>query len=688
MAVGAVIALVQRKDRWQHGSVAGAALVLVALHLPSTGGLARTAVPAACIFASVLVVGALRISGRSGRAVRLALVVTVCALFLATGAAARAIWGARSSFNQGVAQSQRGVDLVRANRMDDAVASFHASGAAFRRARATLRGPLVAPARLVPGLAVQVRALTEAGRTGDDLANAGARIVAANDLDGLRLSDGALPMKAIEGLAPSLESATKALETGLERLASIRSPWLLAPIDERLDLAASKVRDAHAEGEHALVAARLLGPMLGADGPRRYFLALATPAEARGSGGLIGNFAEVTADGKSIDMPVEGRDDALQYATPEAQRHLTGPADFLAHYGRFQPAQSWSNITMSPDFPTTTDVIAQLYPQSAGRPIDGVILLDPIGLAALLKVIGPVTVPQWPVPITSGNVQQILFVDQYVRYIDNDERAELLSEVTKTAFKAFSNAKFASPKALVDALSPAVAGRHILIGSTHPAEMAALEQLGLAGRMPPVDGDALTVVTQNGSGNKIDSFLHRDIRYHATIDPVTGKITARATVTLHNDAPASGLPRYIIGNSYVPPKPSGTSVLYVSVYSPWTLVEGRVDGQKQVFDVNRELGRFAYSRFVEIPPGQSITFELDLTGTGPFRSGYKLDVFHTTQVNPDKVTVDVTLPPGWTADARTGGRRLQPGVTTSTDTDAFVRLALQAPATGGDRRGD
>lgn len=685
VAAAALVELIRRRSPgprpWPVGAVAGAVLAGVALHLPTSIGSNAGALPAALMAFTLVAVGMFRVSGRPGRAVRIGAGVLALAVVVATGLGVRQMLAARRAFSAGIDASQTGVDLVRANKATDAVGAFDRSGAQFLHARALLQRPWGVPARWVPGLGIQIRALTDAGQTGSDLARSGSRIVAANNLEGLRLINGQLPMAAIEGLAPSLQEATRALDAGLARMSAIRSPWLLGAIDRRLDDAVEKVTVARAESAQALVAARVLPPLLGANGPRRYFLGLVTPAEARGSGGLIGNYAEITADGRTLDMPVQGRDSDLQYGTPEESRHLDGPADFLAHYGRFQPAQTWANISMSPDFPTTTGLVAQLYPQSGGRPIDGVIMLDPIGLSALLKVIGPVTVKQWPEPITSANVAQILFVDQYVRYTDGDERRELLDEVTKAAFDQFSNAAFSSPKGLIDVMAPAVAGRHLMMGSIHPAEMADLEQLGLAAKMPAVRGDALTVVTQNGSGNKIDSFLHRDIRYDAKVDPTSGAMTATATVTLRNDAPRGGLPRYIIGNSYTPPLPDGTSVLYVSIYTPWTLVDARVEGVKEVFDVNQELGRNVYSRFIQVPPGGTVTFQVDLSGTGSFASGYHLDVFHTTQVNPDRITANVVFPPGWVATARRGGRHLTPGVALKTDVDAVVDLTLAGPRT-------
>src|SRR5207253_7315607 len=88
-------------------------------------------------------------------------------------------------------------------------------------------------------------------------------------------------------------------------------------------------------------------------------------------------------------------------------RVVTGPPAFFERWKTFNPAQAWQQVNVSPDFPTTARLIAELYPQSGGAPVDGVIAVDPPGLAAMLTLTGPVSVPGWPVPITSANVVHV-----------------------------------------------------------------------------------------------------------------------------------------------------------------------------------------------------------------------------------------------------------------------------------------
>jgi hypothetical protein len=151
-------------------------------------------------------------------------------------------------------------------------------------------------------------------------------------------------------------------------IADVRSPWLVAPLQDRLvTLDADVVKNA-ARAENALLAANLALAMLGGSGARHYFVAFTTPAEARGLGGFMGNWAEPTIDNGHITMSNFGRHSDLSAggANP-GERKITGPAEFIKHWGRFgfvDPKDGttgvvpWANITMAPDFPSVAQVIA------------------------------------------------------------------------------------------------------------------------------------------------------------------------------------------------------------------------------------------------------------------------------------------------------------------------------------------
>lgn len=127
------------------------------------------------------------------------------------------------------------------------------------------------------------------GSTGTRLAEAGEGVAKAADLGAVKLSGGRLSLEQIQALEAPLRRAT--------------------------DDAAVSVRDDNgvrlAEAERSLRTSQevvtVLPRLLRADRPRRWFLAVQTPSEARGAGGTIGNFGEITADRGQLALVRFGR---------------------------------------------------------------------------------------------------------------------------------------------------------------------------------------------------------------------------------------------------------------------------------------------------------------------------------------------------------------------------------------------
>ena len=109
----------------------------------------------------------------------------------------------------------------------------------------------------------------------------------------------------------------------------------------QLDAAITKLDAALArsvrEGKTATLATRLLPAILGGDGSRRYILAMQNPAEARATGGIFGNWAELTAANGKLELGAQGKSDAF-YTPAGSGRVLDAPADYVARYARFAPA--------------------------------------------------------------------------------------------------------------------------------------------------------------------------------------------------------------------------------------------------------------------------------------------------------------------------------------------------------------
>ena len=555
---------------------------------------------------------------------------------------------ARQDINQGVDAANAGLDAAKKGHTELAAQLFEKSQRSFTDANDTLGAWYSKPVLGVPIAAQQARALARMSDIGVSLATAGASTAKAVDPNATKLANGTVPLDKIAALGAPLTAARASLRAADRRLAGIDATWLVAPVDDKLTELRDKVAKGARDADTGVQAAKVVPALLGGSGSKRYFVAFQTPAEQRASGGIIGNYALIDFTNGHLTKVVSGRDGDLN--TDGARvRTLTGPADYLARYAQFQPQYTWQNVTMSPDWPSVSKVIEGLYPQSGGQPVDGVISVDPTALSAFLKLTGPVRVKGLDEPLSAKNAQRILLQDQYTKFGDTAQRVDFLGNAVDAVFERLGKGNLPGAARIGEVLGPMVREGRIKLYSNDPAGEQFLTRIHAGGELPAVQGDFAGLVTQNAAGNKIDLFLHRSLRYETTID-ADGTVHAVATITLHNDAPTSGLPAYVINGSGADPTAPGHYRGILTFYTPLALQQAQLDGAATRFTTQRELGRNALTTYVDLDSGGTATLRLELAGpvavpkAGADAGRYRLTVWHQPTITPD--TVDVVLEPG------------------------------------------
>ena len=311
--------------------------------------------------------------------------------------------------------------------------------------------------------------------------------------------------------------------------------------------------------------------------------------------------------------------------------------------------QNWTSM---PDFPSVARAVGELYPSIGGRPLDGVIYVDPIGLAAMVEFTGPLEVPELGLTLGADTLAEFLLIDQYVLIAETPERAALLDQLSVQTFQKLLTAELPSPNRIAAVLGPVARGGHLQVTTFDEDANQFLERVHLNGGFPKPDGgDFVSVVQGNAAANKIDSFLERTVTYDVDVSEGTGELEATLTVDLLNTAP-SGLPDYILGNDEsVPGKPRGTNLVHLSAYTPHFLESVTIDGTEVPAERQQELG---YQRFLVMVPverGQTVSVKFNLTGFVELPDGvYHITVANQALANPDGMTVNVSGLPN-TADA-------------------------------------
>jgi hypothetical protein len=657
-AVGAWIALAvalastwTARQRWL-GAVVGATAAWSLLRLPELGPHGTTALIVAASVVPVLV-SAYRRERRSvrKRVVRV-LVATAGLAVVAVGLLGVAGLLSVDDLNRGVDEARAGIAAAKTGDNDSTDVHLAASVAAFDAANGRLGSWMTLPARAVPIVGQHANALATMSGVGEDLATLARDTTTRADYRGITLTDGRVDIAAITGLEAPLQSIDDGLATASERSAAVQADWLVGPLREQYDSLEHEIASTSDEVDVALQAVRVAPGLLGADGPRRYFIAFTTPAEARGLGGFMGNWAELTAVDGELDIARDGRIADLLPREGEPPRTLEAPPDYLARYGALHPETFPGDFTFSPDFPSDAQAIASIYRQvDGGGPVDGVIAIDPYGLAAMLEITGPIPVEGRSEPLTAANAAQYLLKDQYLDYDTREERIDVLDEASQTTFDAFIHSGKLQPARLAAVLAPAVADGRIVASSNDADEASFIDRLGLSGAFPaPSTGDFFALVTQNGGNNKIDAYLNRSIDYRASFEPETGAVDATATINLRNDAPPAGLPDYVIGNRESSGQPDGTNWAWFNFYSPHQLLSMTVNGEQVALGAHEEFGMFVYETYVAVPPQGQTEITLHLSGQIEPSATYEVGWYQQALTNPDQVRVYLAVAAPWYVD--------------------------------------
>jgi len=617
------------------GAVVAGLVALACLHLGSFGFHGASAIVGIAVPVPVAISGwRHQRSERKQRNARLLAGVAALGALATIGGIVGMVLAARP-VQHAIVDARAGLDSAREGDTTTASAQFGTAAADFATARDRLEEPWAVLGRLVPVQSQHIAAMHDAASAGYEVAISGARSVGLVRLEQLTVTDGAIDVAQVASLEQPLGDARRSLAHAERALKRSASPWLLAPAQKALARELDRVETARDDADLALHIARVLPKLLGADGQRRYFLAIQQPAELRGSGGIIGNFGELAADAGRLDVVRFGTDGDLNAAAEANNASLEGaPADYQRRFARFNPDLFWQNVTASIDFPTVAEVVGVLYPQSGGTQIDGVVSVDPSALAALLSITGPVAVDPWPAPLTAANVEQVLYVDQYVRFPagSETERKRFLGDVAEAVTDRLTTGQLPRPDRLIDILGPAVRGRHLVFASFDGEEQRLFDRIGASGRARPTAPDVLAVVNQNAGGNKLDTFLRRAYRYEV------GERTRAATLTLQlrNDAP-DGLGVLAAGNYQG--DPLGTNRTYVSVHTTRRLRAATLDGQPLTMESETEFDANVFSAFLVIPRGGARELVLQLEPLEPHGAHYELLILHQPLVEPDEITV-------------------------------------------------
>ena len=478
-------------------------------------------------------------------------------------------------------------------------------------ADAASHDPLVRLAAKLPVIGQTPRALGAVAAASNDLTHgAFVDLVAAGvalDPSKLRTSGDQINLDAFSAAIPHLEAAVTGLQAADAQLQGIDVSKAPPVVQHAVDDLTAQLTDVTTTTATTLNASKLAVPMLGGDGPRKYFLALQSNNELRGTGGLLGQWGIIAVD--------QGRVRLIKFAPNSAltnQVYNKPPLDFGADYRALYADQPglWASANLSPHYPYAAQLWLKMYADRTGQQLDGVITTDPVTLSYLLAVTGPVTTSSGQ-QVTASDVVPYVENGVYRDFANNDaQRKAVLEQVAKASFQAVLAGE-GRPAGLLEALARAADERRLLIYSVHPDEQKLIDPTSVAGEVPQGAGPLAGLALINAGGNKLDYYLNAAMTYQVTGCGAQGQRHTRITVTIDNTVPdhGAGLPPEIVQRLDLGPAHSmsgrGQSFDYLQVYAAdgARLVSASQDGKPADAWSGSELGHPVYRVPVTIGAG-------------------------------------------------------------------------------------
>lgn len=425
--------------------------------------------------------------------------------------------------------------------------------------------------------------------------------------------NGRVDVSLLRSQEPQLtELATNATRLNSDA-AAITNPQYLSLMRNARSELQSQISNVTSVIENAALAAKLAPSMMGADGPRTYFMGFQTNAEARGTGGLLGGYGILRFDDGMPTVDTLAPNTDLENAVAPVELGI----EFDEQYGYAQPFTDFRNSNLSPHFPYAAQIWKAMWAEQTGLEVDGVIAIDPVALSYILGAVGPVTMADGEV-VSKENVVQLTESTAYFRFpTDQVARKQYLQDIAN-AVVAKMTGKIESPRKLLDALGRAVGERRIAVWSASASEQELLEQTPLAHTLPSDDAPFAAVVINNLGGNKLDYYLDTQIEYAA--DDCQGETRASTVnVKLTNTVQDESLPDYVASAGGLSPElliavPKGTNITSVRLFATKgaALSAAILNGERVPAILNTERGHPVFEVQAIIPPGQTadISFQL------------------------------------------------------------------------------
>ncbi len=370
--------------------------------------------------------------------------------------------------------------------------------------------------------------------------------------------------------------------------------------------------------------------LLGQDGPRTYLLVAQTTSEQRSGGGLVGSLGTMQVDNGNISVGEFHSNKEFvalgESATAEEHDVFSDPLYFSFDV---------RDLFAVPDFSRTAEMLNTVWQRSEyACDIDGVIAIDPLFIQEMVRINGDITLDNGQV-LTGDNTAEFMLNGIYKAF-DPDTQDMYFEYVASAVMDgAFSNMTMDKMMQIAQAMGTLAEGRHFYAYTFHEDEAEYFQGAGFAKNAPDSETDPEVGIYMNEqNASKLGWYLQRSSTVTRTACNEDGSqvyhVTFSITNTLTSDEMASAT-TYILGGAQPGVDgivaPSGTSAQRMLFYAPAggsitnLTASGDVrDQENKTMDGKNLITNVAY-----IAPGETVTFDFDVTTSAKAESDLRLD---------------------------------------------------------------
>ena len=576
----------------------------------------------------------------------------------------------------GAEQIKAGTESLSSGNLNQAQQSFTKAADTFASAAAMLQSwpdRLWKIMALIPGKTQQYVSGNYIISASQEMSQAAALAVSAwRTMQSANVNDPANLARNLELTKSAVEQIKIHLDLATEHLDKVDQGTVPESLRTTLSIMQSELRDITNQLRNFVTLPEFISQaIVGQPGQVKTFvLVFQNPSELRPTGGFMGSLAIMQVENgkiKQFNIPGGGPYDyqgqlASVIRPPEPIRLVRG-------VWQLQDANWW------PDFPTSAQKILWFMEKSGAPSADGVMALNATLVVELLKLTGPISLPQYDKILTSAN---FLRETQKAVEIEYDRRLnrpkQFIADLAPVLLDKILNLPPARQTELLATIDSALAKREIQMYFTSAAMQARAVAYGWAGEIKTTPLDYLALVRTNIGGGKTDAVTADAVSHHATIAD-DGTITVEVKLTRQHNGNARDLWESRRNVDYVRfYVPRGSVLLEADGFTPppenyFRPVPPEAEYDQDLINseqlvgysepsgtkISEQFGKTVYANWLSVAPGESATarvlyrlpFILRPDSNWQDLRRYQVYFQRQSGTKPAEFLSQVTLPPAW-----------------------------------------